>query len=569
MRGTAPAIREPRTSEAHVLTVALSIVLSVVLLFLTACTTGKTPAPQEADDSGAVEDSGAVSAHGGRIRYGLTDESAGWNPTTTVWEIAGREVSRAIFDTLTAFDADSVAQPNLAESLTHNDDYLTWTITLRDGVVLHNGRAVDAEVVAENLEGMRSSELFGPTLAPIAAISVTGPRTVTVAMQRPWVTFPDLLTTQIGIVADPDWLRSGDPSGPIGTGPFRFASWSPWSSLVVERNESWWRSDDAGGALPYLDRIEFIPIPDDNARAARLSAGDLDLMQTTSGDGVTRFDSHRTNGRDSAVKYQVFTDSMTESSETFIQLNTAVAPFDDPEARTAIALATDPKDFVASIEADHYEPATGPFSTESPWYFSVEQPGYDRRAAEEAIASVKATHDEAFSFVILVPPVPHVIDAARWFQDRWRKLGIDSVIEITPDRTVYDDRVATGDYQATIRSGFGSPSPFIDAMAWHPSALPPLGEPSLNTSRIDDPDLAIALDEASASPDPDRQAAFVAVVQQRLTTDSPFIWLFHGIRGVIARPELVNVANWTLPDGAKGLTLDSGTNSLFQIWTTG
>lgn len=563
-------------SSGHIRSLRVSTLVTAILIavaVIAGCTESDKQAKptDEISNSGAVEDVGDAPERGGRITYGLLGESDGWNPVTTVWSMSGMEVSRAVFDTLTTFGSDSEPQPNLAESVTADETFTTWTIKLRNGVRLHNGRSVDAAVVVENLDLMRTSALFAPALEPINSVTASDPMTVTITTSRPWVALPYLLTTQIGVVADPDWLRSGDPSNPVGTGPFRFVSWVPGASLMVHRNDAWWRSDDSGTPLPYLDEIEFIPVTDMNARAARLEAGRLDMMQTATGDHVTRFRPQRNENAEEIrrkVDYQVFTDAGGEKETTFLQLNTAMTPFDNPLARTALALGTDPADFVKSIERNQYEPAIGPFADTSPWFHDGGQPTADRDTATEAAAEVSAANGGSFTFKILVPPTTHLLDTAVYFQERWRKLGIEALIDIAPSRSSFDARVATGDYQVTIRSGFGSPSPFIDALSWHPSALRPLGEPSLNSARIDDQDVAVAVDQASADPDRARQVAFFAVTQQRLAEDLPYIWLFHGVRGVVAAPSLVNVTNWTLPDGNKGLDLDRGTHPLYQVWKT-
>lgn len=550
----------------------LAAISAALLLMLTACTDSKGPIKptDEQPNTGVVEESSDIADDGGRITYGLASESAGWNPTATAWNSSGIEVSRALFDTLTAFDENANPVPNVAKSITSNDTFTTWTITIRDQVTLHNGHIVDGAVVADNLELMRGSALFGPALEPIDTITTPDANSVSITTKRPWVALPHLLTTQIGIIADPNWLRSGDPSNPVGTGPFRFKSWDPGASLVVERNTQWWRKDPTGPQLPHLDAIEFVPIPDSNARAARLIAGRLDLMQTTTADHVTLFTlpDNKTGNPSTQSNYQVFTDAGGESTEAFVQLNTAIAPFDDLDARLALAKGTDPAAFVRDIERGQYKPASGPFAPNSPWYHDAGQPIYDHDGATAAADAVKAKHDGVFAFAITIPPETHLLDSARYLQEQWRKLGIDTQIEITPDRLSFENRVLSGNYQAILGFNFGAPDPFVDSVAWDASAIRPIDEPALNSARINDVDLTIALTQASANTDRARQAAFFAVVQERLAETVPFIWLFHGTNAVIASPNLVNVVNWTLPDGAKGLELDRGTHSLFQIWRT-
>ena len=61
--------------------------------------------------------------YGGAFVMGLEAESDGFNPTSNRWAISGTEVGMAVFDPLVAFDANKIAQPYLAESLTPNANY--------------------------------------------------------------------------------------------------------------------------------------------------------------------------------------------------------------------------------------------------------------------------------------------------------------------------------------------------------------------------------------------------------------------------------------------------------------
>ena len=65
---------------------------------------------------------------GGDISYGIEAETDGLNPTVNRFAIAGVEMGKAVFDTLTAFDENGVAVPYLAESMTANADNTEWTI---------------------------------------------------------------------------------------------------------------------------------------------------------------------------------------------------------------------------------------------------------------------------------------------------------------------------------------------------------------------------------------------------------------------------------------------------------
>ena len=222
---------------------------------------------------------------GGKLVYGLYSETNGWNPATNQWSPAGLQVTQAVFDTLTAYDENSVVKPLLAESFSPNADFTVWTFKLRAGVQLHNGKPVTSEVVVRNQRYLSTSAITGPayTFAGVTSIDVVDELTFTISLSRPYANYPIAMATQLGVVADPDWLESNDSLKPIGTGPFVFNSWTIGDSVRVLKNLDYWQVDEDGTRLPYLDEIEFKVVVDDDERARLLRDGDLDVLQTYSG----------------------------------------------------------------------------------------------------------------------------------------------------------------------------------------------------------------------------------------------------------------------------------------------
>ena len=157
---------------------------------------------------------------------------------------------------------------------------------LRDDVTFHDGSTLDAEVVKNNLlaglgkyEG-RSGSLGPVILSDVKGVEVVDPMTVRITT-APWPAFPSYLTNA-RIMAQ---AQLDDPDrcdrDLIGTGPFRFESWTPNQSLVVERNPDYWQVAPDGEPYPYLDEIEFRPVPEELARMNGFEAGDLDVVHTS------------------------------------------------------------------------------------------------------------------------------------------------------------------------------------------------------------------------------------------------------------------------------------------------
>ncbi|WP_423922120.1 ABC transporter substrate-binding protein [Candidatus Poriferisodalis sp.] len=87
---------------------------------------------------------------------------------------------------------------------------------------------------------------------------------------------------------------TGDPSAPVGLGPFKFVSYTPGNgnSLLAERNPDYWRGPNGitGEELPYLDEIEFVVAVDIQDRSNGLKAGQFDMIHTSNADEVSKYE---------------------------------------------------------------------------------------------------------------------------------------------------------------------------------------------------------------------------------------------------------------------------------------
>lgn len=533
------------------------LLTTVLAIAAVGCGEKKEPSattPEGAADVGVVE-SDDPGTPGGSITYGLSAETDGWNPSTSRWAPSGLMVARAVFDTLSTYDDEGNWKPYLAEDFVPNAEYTVWEVKLREGVTFHNGDPVDADAVKANMDFHMASPLTKAPFRPVERVDSDGELTVTVTMKEPWVNWPYAMATQIGVVGEPDWLTSGDTRTPIGTGPFTFDSWEPDKELVVRKNTSYWRE-----GYPYLDQVVFQPIIDSQSRVSALESGDLDAMLVNDGEDIVDLTAKAEEG-----DFQLFSDTVGETNESFVQLNVSAPPFDDPDARRVLALATDEQSVIDVVQAGLFEPASGPFAPSSQWYVPTDYPEFDAAAAEALAADYAAEHGGPLTFEVLTPPDPTSQQTVNLLIDQWQTVGIEA-----SNRTIQQAegilQVLTGNYQAVMWAQFDSPHPLGDSVWWHPESVGEKGEFSLNFSRNVNPTIGEALDAARETTDPEEEKRLYGVVQEELAKDIPYIWLYHYQAGVAARNGLVNVTNWTTPDGAKGLPLQGGSHPLFQIW---
>jgi len=193
-----------------------------------------------------------------------------------------RTINDNIFETILVRDVEGVLHPGLAESLPTQVDPLTWEVKLRAGLTFTNGEALDAEAVAYSINRILDPELktgqasYIATLAGAKAIDAT---TVHVTTKEP---DPTLSTRLYWIkVVPPAYAQTPEfASHPIGSGPYKFVSWSRGEQVVIEANPDYW------GEKPSIDGVTYRFIPDANTRVAGLMSGEIDLITNVAPDVV-------------------------------------------------------------------------------------------------------------------------------------------------------------------------------------------------------------------------------------------------------------------------------------------
>ena len=143
--------------------------------------------------------------------------------------------------------------------------------------------------------------------------------------------FPDTLAGSTGYIESPTAVAQYGAeykNHPVGTGPFTLAEYVPGDRVVLTAYPDYWKTDDNGIQLPYLDKLTLKPIPDAGQRLSALEAGDIDIFQTANSSDIAQAESKGFAAQ-----------KISGSSSTIILLNNAKPPFDDVRARQALAYA--------------------------------------------------------------------------------------------------------------------------------------------------------------------------------------------------------------------------------------
>jgi len=526
---------------------ALIAIVVVVSLAATACGSkksdqgGSAPTAKEGTDV-TIAASGPPKV-GGTLRYAVDAESDGWDPTKNRWATAGTEIGMAVFDPLAAFDVDVKAQPYLAESFTPNADFTQWTIALRPNVKFHDGTMLTADVLKTIFAAHQASALTSPAVAALDRVEVTGPLTAVFFMKQAWAAFPSSLTGQLGMVPSPGMLASADGSrNPVGTGPFKMVSWTPDSTFVTTKNSGYWRKDDSGTQLPYLEGVTFSVVTEPSAKVNAILAGDIDMAYTSTPEAVLKAQASAKAGTMQLVENQ------GETEESFVMLNVGVAPFDNPIARQAIAYATDAAAYIATVDQGVTQKVTSVFREGTPYYTDAPWTGYDLDKAKAAVAQYTAETGKPLEFPLLTASTLAGAQQAAFLKEQWQMAGIKVEVQQLEQSSIIINAV-TGKYQATVWGQFGSPDPDYDYVWWTSANAAPAGSLGLNIARNKDPQIDAALNTARGSADDAVRKQAYATVANRLNEDLPYIWLARGQYIVFAANGVRGITQGPLPGG--------------------
>ena len=221
---------------------------------------------------------------GGVADFLLYEDPDSLNPLVGSTSIA-LEVSTVILEGLAYNDPDGNFQPQLAAELPTlenggvSEDLKTVTWTLKPGLLWSDGEPVTSEDVKFTWEAVRdpaNGSAYASDYALISDIQTPDPETVIVNYsdfnagyldQFPWI-LPKHATGPAEEMANWEFNRN-----PIGTGPFKLQEWAPGEYLATVRNENY-REE----GKPYLDGLNFLVVPAEEARTARMIEGDGDVM---------------------------------------------------------------------------------------------------------------------------------------------------------------------------------------------------------------------------------------------------------------------------------------------------
>ena len=343
--------------------------------------------------------------------------------------------AQAVFDTLYALDDQLRPQPQMVEGHTVEEDGLTWLLTLRPGLVFHDGTPVLARDVVASLNRWAPRDSFGSALwERLNDITAPSDRVVQIRLKRPFPRLPEALgkPTSFVPVIMPERLantpRTQAVTEMVGSGPYRFVADErvPGSRNVYQRFDRYQPRQEqasfcAGGRVAQFERIEWVTLPDGGTAAAALRNGEIDWWEQPNVDLVPLL------ARDRGVRVDVVE---TQGLIGQMRMNHLHPPFDNPAICHALLGAIDQAAFMDAIAGDdpiiRREPH-GIFTSGTPMASNAGMDVLTRpRNLEASRRALAAAGYKGERIVLLAgTDVPRINAACLVMADLLRKLGMN------------------------------------------------------------------------------------------------------------------------------------------------
>lgn len=372
----------------------------------------------------AGRDAFAAPKRGGYMRVGTNDGSQtdSLDPATWPGTFTGGAFGGSMCNNLTEILPDRSIAGDLAESFESADQSKRWVFTLRKGITFHDGRSLTARDVVASMMHHTGATTKSPAkviFSQLDRIVADDDRTVVFTLKGSSPDFPYMLSDYHLPVMPAKEDGTIDFSKPVGTGPFVLEHWVPGSPAKFKRNPNYHKNNK-----PYFDEVEFVPIPDVVARTNALLTGEVHFINNLDIKTLAMLRRNR----------NVRVNSTQSTRHFSFDMNTQVAPFNDPNVRLALKHAIDREEILdkvffgnATIGNDNNVAKSLKFWAETPpqYKYDVEKAkAYLKQSGLTSVTVDLSVSDAAF---------PGAVAAALLFKDQAARAGITVNVVREPD----------------------------------------------------------------------------------------------------------------------------------------
>jgi peptide/nickel transport system substrate-binding protein len=438
------------------------------------------------------------------------------------------DVTRMLFTPLLQLDQNLDLIPGLVDKWDISGDGRLYTFHLNAQATFEDGVAVRASDVLFTLRKIVDPTSEAPQLAATfegidwTRTAAVDDHTVNVAFKEPragqlYAFVLDVLPEHVYSKGD---FKTGWASRAVGNGPYRLLRRVPDKEILLERREDYW------GTKPYLRRILFKIVVDDNTAWNAMKRGELDETLVTS-------DQWQLEGGSPQVQRVMDIRRFYTLSYNCIPWNNRDPILSDRRVRRALAMCLDRKSIIANIFHGTARVMTGPFTPDQ-WAYNPNVPSieYDPEGALKLFQQagwgdsdgdgVLDKEGKPLEIEMLVAAGKSgTVPLVEVYQSELKQIGVRLKV-VSVDPAVMIQRILKGDYQAAYMGWDVDPDPGgILFPMFHSSQFPPAGQNIVFYSNPEVDQLIIAgRDEMNRS----KRMAIYQHLHEVLAADQPYFW---------------------------------------------
>jgi peptide/nickel transport system substrate-binding protein len=335
----------------------LFTITSVLVLLLAGCSSGASTS--SSNETNSKNEGKAL--RGGELTYALATSPDTLDPHRSGLAVAVRAF-RTIFDSLVVLAPDNTIQPWLATEWTVSDDGKSYTFKLRKDVKFHDGTPFNAEAVKYNYDRIIDPKTKAANalalIQPYESSEVIDEYTIKINLSTPSTSFlSNISQGLLGIVSPTAAEKFGDQFGknPVGTGPYKFVSWTENADIQVEKNNDykWAPSIVENKGAPYVDKVTFKIIPEEATRIGSVQSEQVLAAETVPPQNILSLKND--------PKTQLLQVNTLGLPYTLF-FNQRKKPWNDVKVRKAVQLAVDVDAIVKTLYLNTYARAWSPLS---------------------------------------------------------------------------------------------------------------------------------------------------------------------------------------------------------------
>lgn len=445
------------------------------------------------------------------------------------------EAMKHIFETVVKSGNNLELEPGLATSWTAIDD-TTWEFKLREGVKFHDGSDFTAEDVKFSIERIPAVTGPNPTtiyVRRVKGVEIVDPHTIRVMTDGPAPTLPNdfIRLFVVSHTAAKDFSATsaeaaqGFNSGKaaIGTGPYKFVSWTPKEELVLEKFDGYW-----GGEEPW-DKVVRKEIPNDAARVARLKAGQVDLIAripSTDVPVLERDPNIKVVRQDSVYLFNISFDFREKPPQVTAKDGSPLDknPFLDPKVREAFDLAID-RETITEIAMEGLGTVQSQLVTPNIFGYNpdIKPTEYDPERAKQLLAEAGYPDGFKVTFSFTSDRLPNDSNVGTTISQMLAGIGIQADANAQPG-AVFFPANTRGDYSMTM-SGWGTltgeANYTLSSLAHSYDPETKLG--AFNIRRYSNPEMDKLIEDAGVEMDTAKREKLLMEANALVASDRPYL----------------------------------------------